>query len=131
MVTGTNADLVEWLRARFGGDVHWKKRTRATWRPEFIWRLSHAKALDLIERLEPYLVVKWPQANLALALDCIKSLAREDPDGIVTCGYRRGWTYGAGVVAGFKFITEAMRRFNARGVTEDPWLFVDAATASV
>lgn len=67
-VSNTDARLLAWIRARFGGTVIPIKTLGIRNRPLLRWTLSGKKNLvPLFTKLLPYLVIKREHADLALA----------------------------------------------------------------
>lgn len=67
-VRGTDAKLGEWLKAQFGGFLYWPKMGgwKPQWKPCWMWTTSANRAEQLLRRTMPYLVIKRPQALIAL-----------------------------------------------------------------
>ena len=68
VVTNTNESLMSWLQAEVGGNVHSTTPRNANWKVRYDWRISGVNALDLIEAVLPYLVVKRTQAGVVLKM---------------------------------------------------------------
>ena len=64
----TKRAALEKLQGMFGGTVHDMHRVTPgkNWKPSFYWTLSYEKAAAAIRLLLPFLVIKRPQAELAL-----------------------------------------------------------------
>jgi hypothetical protein len=66
LVVNTNEWLVNWLKMQYGGRIN-KRRSR---RPEekdcYAWSLSSQQAKRFLEFILPYLILKKPQAELAI-----------------------------------------------------------------
>lgn len=64
----TNRIALDRLRAMFGGTVHLmhKDTPGRNWKPSFYWAISYGKAAEAIKLLLPFLLLKRPQAELAL-----------------------------------------------------------------
>ena len=68
IVTHTDSNLVNFLKVNFGG-VLTKLKIRPGCRQTWRWHISSRKAAKLLFDLKPYLLVKLPQAELALAFN--------------------------------------------------------------
>ncbi len=68
MVTNTNISLIDFLKINFGGSVS-VLAPRGKCKPAWNWHISSKKAAELLLALRPYLLLKIPQAELALAFD--------------------------------------------------------------
>lgn len=72
LVTNTNLALLEALKKEFGGDIKPLHARRDGWKAGYTWRISWAKAVDLLELVSPWLRVKLQQAHTVFAWDAIK-----------------------------------------------------------
>jgi hypothetical protein len=81
LVTNTNTELLYALRDAFGGDVHVRSTPmKPRWKCQGTWRLANRKAIDLIEIILPYLIVKYNQGILVLILDEYKKILANRPN---------------------------------------------------
>lgn len=65
MITNTNEDLMKWLLKNFGGSYHKRSLLKYPhWKPMYLWRISGQQAMDLVKKVEPYLIIKKWQAEL-------------------------------------------------------------------
>lgn len=68
-ICNTDARLIEWLAANFGGSVRTRTQPRNTkWKTGFWWIVSSRQACALLERCLPHFILKRERAELALAL---------------------------------------------------------------
>lgn len=71
---------IELLHNMFGGKVRLKKtgkcRNEINWRPCYEWKLTANKAIAVIKKLLPYLMIKKTQAILAIRLQRLKNKYR-------------------------------------------------------
>jgi len=65
-VTNTSMDLMWWLDENFGGGRRPKKRSKMIHKPTFDWIYDNGKAIEILELVRPYLVVKQRQADLGI-----------------------------------------------------------------
>ena len=68
-IANTDERLMLWLSDTFGGGLHEKKRRGSrspNWKPCFDWSLHSHQAEAFLRSVEPYLVIKKAQAQLAL-----------------------------------------------------------------
>ena len=63
-VTNTAESIMDWLQERFGGPVSRGKRLNPLHKVGLVWFLDGDTAYDLIEQIQPYLVIKAAQAKL-------------------------------------------------------------------
>ncbi len=59
--------LPNWLCFAFGGSVTFHKSKQKNHSPQYQWRVASNKALDFLLLVLPYLTIKKPQAELAIA----------------------------------------------------------------
>lgn len=71
-ITNTDVDLLENLKAVFGGHIQKLSRVNDKWKPAFAWVLNNSKAVDFVEKIEPWLRVKKEQVWLLYAWDAIR-----------------------------------------------------------
>jgi hypothetical protein len=64
LVVNTNENIMLWLKENFGGDIQRRKpfKDHPNWKQGFIWRIGNQKALDLSDKIFPYLIIKEKQA---------------------------------------------------------------------
>jgi hypothetical protein len=67
LVVNTDVSVLEKFKEKWGGDISHNKRQKENWKRSFTWRLSHYKAIEFLAELEPHLIVKKKQANLAIS----------------------------------------------------------------
>jgi len=72
LVVNTNREILEELRDRFGGDISPLSRREDGWKQGWSWRLSWSKAVDFLDKIEPWLVLKSKQAQTVFAWDAIR-----------------------------------------------------------
>lgn len=63
-VINTSKELVEWIKENFGGYV--TSRERKGYRLIYEWGIFNTQAEELLEDILEYLIIKKPQANVAL-----------------------------------------------------------------
>lgn len=68
-LTNTHRGVIEWMQTQFGGWVHvYRDRKRPKhWALGFKWHSSARHAAYLLEIMLPYLIIKKPEAELAIA----------------------------------------------------------------
>lgn len=126
LVSGTDEILADWLVGNFGGSVTWRRQINLRWKSEFLWRVTYSRAVNIISACYDYLVLKWPQAFLALSLQMLKEQDRKYGR-LISLGYRKGHTYSKETQEAFAFISVAMKAFNTRGTNApSPWDYVHA-----
>lgn len=68
LITNTYLPLLQAIQQEYGGDIQRMRKTQG-WKQGYNWRISWTKAVDFLEELSPYLIVKTEQANLVFAWD--------------------------------------------------------------
>ena len=71
-ITNTDIELLEDLKNAFGGHIQKLTRGKENWKTAYAWVLNNSKAVDFIEKIEPWLRVKKEQAWLLYAWDAIR-----------------------------------------------------------
>lgn len=66
-VTNTNEWLVNWLKMQYGGCIVFRPNHDGIAKDSWQWSLGGPKAAEMLEYIKPYLMIKRPQADLALA----------------------------------------------------------------
>ncbi len=66
VITNNNPACYQFLKERFGGAVHERKYKAEFVNSNYQWRLRGIKAKDFLELIEPYLILKKQQAQLAI-----------------------------------------------------------------
>lgn len=76
-VSNTNEYIINWLKMQFGGGIcKMADRTSKGYKNCWQWSLSGKKASDFLKLVEPYLLIKHPQAEIAIAFQVKKSTRR-------------------------------------------------------
>lgn len=57
-VASTDRELVEWLRARFGGSISTKQPRKPQHSLSYDWKLTDRRALHFLEVVQPFLVLE-------------------------------------------------------------------------
>ena len=68
-VVSTDAELVNWFKARFGGTIVCKRRRQAHHSDAYDWRLIDRRALCFLASVRPYLTIQRKIARVDLLLD--------------------------------------------------------------
>lgn len=76
VIYNTNEWLIKWLQMQFGGIIVISRRKIPFRAPLYSWRLSGNKAANFLVTLCPYLLIKRPQAEVALAFQAKKNNRR-------------------------------------------------------
>ncbi|MDP2730270.1 MAG: LAGLIDADG family homing endonuclease [Dehalococcoidales bacterium] len=66
-VTNTNEWLIQWLKMSFGGSICKVIPRQTNWKPQYRWSLSTRQAADFLKLIKPYLHLKRPEAEIAIA----------------------------------------------------------------
>ena len=70
-IVNTYLPLLEALKARFGGDIA-PRRRRGGWKRSYEWRIQWTRAVDFLDAISPWLIVKGRQAAVAFAWNAIR-----------------------------------------------------------
>lgn len=85
-VKNTNREVIELMKSIFGGHMSKEKRVYQSKNGHkrrkilYIYNAEHRIALNICEKLLPYLIIKKEQAKLLLELDKLKEKAKKDRD---------------------------------------------------
>jgi len=71
-VTNTNKQVLEDLLDAFGGDITTAKRVKDNWKTAYHWRLSWSAAVNLLDKISPWLRIKQDQASTIFAWNEIR-----------------------------------------------------------
>ncbi len=66
IVVNTNEWLVQWLKLNYGGSIHVRKSRKPQEKDCYTWSLSSRAAKHFLEFIEPYLILKKAQAEIAM-----------------------------------------------------------------
>lgn len=66
-VVNTNEWLCQWLKMQFGGIVRSRRAYKPNHKPSYSWQLGHKKASEFLRLILPYLNIKKPNAEIAIA----------------------------------------------------------------
>lgn len=65
-------EVPEWFKNHFGGSISIRHRHTPKWRDLYTWLISHKSTLKFLKSIEPYLIVKKAQAQLAVEFQLTK-----------------------------------------------------------
>ncbi len=65
-VANNNLQLLKWIRSLVGGVIISKKKRKAHHNDSYAWSIRHDKAIQLLEQINQYLIVKKAQADLII-----------------------------------------------------------------
>lgn len=71
-ITNTNQEILELLQEKYGGDINPLSLRKENWKQGYSWRVSWSKAVDLLEKVYPYLIIKRRQAQTVFAWDACR-----------------------------------------------------------
>lgn len=79
LIVNTNLKLLNILQEIYGGDIHEQKNAaRRGWKRSYQWRLSWSRAVDLLDEVYPFLIIKREQAETVFAWqECRHGRGRE------------------------------------------------------
>ncbi len=67
VVVNTNEWLINWFHLQFGGSVSIHRQYSQKAKPAYQWVITTAKCNEFLNLIYPYLLLKKPQAELAMA----------------------------------------------------------------
>lgn len=67
MVVNRDVRLMEWFKENFGGKFYLRKKRNDRVADHYMWRAVSSVAFPLLVAIEPFLIVKKKQAQLAIA----------------------------------------------------------------
>lgn len=66
-VTSTNLEVLQWLFERWNGVLHNPRYfAKEEWRTAHRWTAADGRAMRFLQNIEPYLIIKREQAQLAI-----------------------------------------------------------------
>lgn len=69
LLVNTNREILEAFRAVYGGDIKSISHRKEGWKPSWIWRLSHSRAIKFLDDIYPWLILKHEQVLTAICWD--------------------------------------------------------------
>jgi len=66
VVKNTSEELIFWLKENFGGHIKFQKTKNKKWKDCWGWHVNSKKAVTLLKKVLPYLIVKKEQAELSI-----------------------------------------------------------------
>jgi hypothetical protein len=66
-ITNTKKELLEWIQERCGGWIYEKEQI-GDWKTSYDWVIADGRAVKLLQKLLPYLIIKKEQAINAISL---------------------------------------------------------------
>ena len=66
-VWNSDAAVMNWLVTKIGGVTHLRKQTNPALKPAWQWTASTQRATWLLPLIRPYMIIKAPQADLAIS----------------------------------------------------------------
>lgn len=70
-IVNTNKQILEDLKAKYGGSINAKKRQRELHRQCWNWVLASQRAVKFLKAIKPYTRIKREHINIALAFSCL------------------------------------------------------------
>lgn len=71
-VANTNLELLEALRCQFGGQIYKQCGRRVGWKQGYNWRLSWSSAVEFLDLIRQWLLIKDQQADTIFAWDAMR-----------------------------------------------------------
>lgn len=76
-IANTDQRMTDWLRTQFGGTVgRSHQNPERGWRPQWTWQLLGGAVCQLLEAVQPWLIVKGEQARVALGFEQLRTPGR-------------------------------------------------------
>lgn len=71
-VTNTNVWLINWMQFQFGGKIYQRCDKRPNRKTAWVWLVHQNGASEFLKLILPYLLIKKPQAELAIQFQSAK-----------------------------------------------------------
>lgn len=71
-IYNSNSDVLEWIKANFGGLIYWTDSRNPKWKPSGRIVFQDQAAISLLKELLPFLIVKRQQAELVCQFDATR-----------------------------------------------------------
>ena len=121
-VINTNQILIKWLKDNFGGSITTRKKAKENHKTAYRWVVGDQRAVVILRKVLPFLVIKTPQAKLAI----------EFTEGFVkgaSLGHGHGSRVSEKEIERRDRIHAKLKVLNARGVAPAETKREDTATA--
>jgi hypothetical protein len=102
LVVNTEKSVLEEFQSRWGGNITHNKRHKENWKRSYTWRISHTRAIQFLNDIQQFLIVKKNQANLAIQFAAL------------TPGKGRKWTESS--ISEANKLIEGLKLANKKGV---------------
>lgn len=73
IVSNTDYRIIQHLSTSFGGAIVKLKKVNEKWKDSWQWILAWSAAVDFLEQISPWLIIKQHQAQVVFAYDAIRS----------------------------------------------------------
>lgn len=77
VVSNTDYRIIKHLSTSFGGAIIKLKKTNEKWKDSWQWMLAWSAAIDFLEQIYPWLLLKRHQAEVVFAYDAIRYKVRK------------------------------------------------------
>lgn len=77
IVANTDYRIIQHFSKCFGGAIVKLKKTNDKWKDSWQWILTWSSAIDFLEQIHPWLIIKRQQAELVFAYDAIRLKVRK------------------------------------------------------
>ncbi len=72
LVVNTNRGILEDLQVKFGGDIKPLSLRKSNWKQGWQWRISWTRAVNFLDKINPWLRLKSQQACAVFAWDTVR-----------------------------------------------------------
>jgi len=104
-IYNTNAVVLAWLQARFGGTLYCVRSGSLKWKDQYSLTWAEEQIVDVLNSALPYLVIKREQADIALEYQAMKMPA--------SAGRKNGHSQEASEI--YQRLFARLRQLNKRG----------------
>lgn len=93
IITNTNREILEDIKNEFGGDIQPLSLRKENWKQGYSWRLSWSRAVEFLDKINPWLRIKHLQAQTIFAWNAIRpnSGGQWDDDALKLLTDRMTW----------------------------------------
>lgn len=104
--------ILERMKQEYGGTIIKRREKTGRWEESWSWRMHGGEAVAFLRRIGPFLLMKKPQVEVALALHAMIDMLPRNPNGTAK------WTREAQATAAD--LKRTMLRLNSKGPEQSP-----------
>lgn len=69
----TDVNVLKWLQSIWGGSIKTRKKGEEHWKPSYDWKIQSTRAIEFIQEIQPYMIIKSDEAVAFLTFNTLKS----------------------------------------------------------